>query len=358
MASKDYYSILGVNKEATEADIKKAFHKLAHKYHPDKKDGDEAKFKEVNEAYQILSDRKRRAEYDAYGQSFGQQGGGAGPDFSGFGFDFGGANGEPFQFDLSDIFSQFFGGQGSGGRRTRRGRDISIDIQIPFVESIFGSERSVLITKIGSCETCQGKGAAPGSTMAKCAKCNGKGQVHETRNSLLGPFTAARECQECLGRGEVPAQKCSTCSGMGVVRKSEEIKISVPSGIQNGEMIRLTGKGEAVPGGLAGDLYVKMHVDKHTTFRRDGENLLMDLDIKLTDALLGAEYKVASLDGEIALKVPQGVSSGEILRVRGKGVPDKTARRGDLLIRVIIKNPSKLSRRAHDLVEKLREEGI
>src|SRR3990167_2043228 len=197
MANKDYYTILGVNKEASPDDIKKAFHRMAHKYHPDKKGGDEAKFKEVNEAYQILSDRKRRAEYDAYGQSFGQQSAASGPDFSGFGFDFGSANGEPFQFDLSDIFNQFFGGR-NNGRQMRRGRDISIDIQIPFVESIFGIERSVLITKIGSCETCQGSGAASGSVMTKCPRCNGKGQVHETRNSLLGSFTSARECQDCL----------------------------------------------------------------------------------------------------------------------------------------------------------------
>lgn len=354
---KDYYEVLGVSKSASEEEIKKAFRTLAHKYHPDKKGGDEAKFKEVSEAYAILSDKKRRAEYDMYGKTFSGNaaGGFGGFDFSNFaGFQGFGPNGS-VEFDLGDIFGEFFGG---GGRRSRRGRDISIDIEIPFRDAVFGTERRVLISKTAVCDTCSGSGAKKGTAVKACATCNGKGQIHETRNSFFGSFTSTRVCPKCAGRGEVPEEPCSVCRGEGVMKKEEEIRITVPAGAENGEMIRMPGRGEAVPGAPAGDLYVKIHVKADKTFTRDGANLITMLPIKLTDALLGGEYRIQGLDGEITISVPSGVTHGEIVRVRGKGVPTGRSGRGDLLVRIDIEFPKKLSRTARKLVENLREEGL
>lgn len=354
---KDYYKILGIEKGASKDDIKKAFHKLAHKYHPDKKGGDETKFKEINEAYQILSDENKRREYDTYGSVFGNQAGGAQGDWGGFG----GFNPEDFQgFDfgnLGDIFGDFFGGDGRS-ERVRRGRDISIELTISFKESIFGTERKVLITKNAVCDTCGGDGAKTGTSFKKCETCNGQGKIHETRKSFIGVFTSVRECDVCHGRGSIPAEKCSTCKGAGILRKQEEILISIPAGIENGQMIRLTGQGEAITKGTPGDLYAKINVIPDTTFKREGENLVMTLDIKLTDALLGAEYKVNTIEGEISVSVPENVSIGEVLRIKGKGVPVSRGKRGDLLIKLNIKLPNKISKKAKDIIAKLKEEGI
>lgn len=357
--AKDYYDILGVSRSASKEEIKKAFHKLAHKYHPDKKGGDEAKFKEASEAYQTLSDEQKRRQYDAYGAAGTQ--GGFGTGAAGFGFDFSnftGANGADFQFDLGDIFGDFFGGQGRRAGQKKRGRDISVDIQISFSESVFGTERNVLLTKVGVCETCNGSGAGPGSNHKQCAKCGGKGKIHETRRSLIGTFTTTRECDQCDGSGQVPEKPCTNCSGGGTLKKTEEIKIVIPSGIENGEMIRLATKGEAIARGVAGDLYVRVHVEKHPIFKRDGQNLTMDLSVKLSDALLGNEYLITALDGEAKVKVPAGVAFGEIIRMPGRGVPSSAGRRGDLLIRVVVKTPVKLSKKARNLIEELRGEGI
>jgi len=355
--AKDYYQILGVTKGATPEDIRRAFHKLAHKYHPDKKTGDESRFKEINEAYQILSDEKRRQEYDTYGSAdFGASGGGQ----QSGAWDFGGFNaGQGMQFDLNDLFSEFFGRSSGRGGGRRRGRDISVDIQIPFAEAVFGSERRVLITKIGVCDTCSGTGGAPGSKQVTCTICNGQGKLHETKRSLLGSFTAVRECDTCTGSGKVSDKKCDTCSGYGVIRKSEEVKITIPAGINNDEMIRLSGQGEAAArGGVAGDLYVKVHVENHPTFRRENDDLLMDLSVKLSDAILGTEQDITTLDGKIKVKIPAGISTGEILRVKHRGVPISPSRRGDLHIHIKVKTPEKLSRKAKKLVEDLRVEGV
>ena len=351
--SKDYYNVLGVDKKAPKDEIKKAFRKLAHKYHPDKKDGDEVRFKEVNEAYQVLSDDKKRTEYDTYGQAFGGGQGGA-QGFGGFNAqDFAGAG---VEFDMGDIFNQFFGG-GQGGGQARRGRDISIDVQIPFEDAIFGTNRQIVITKPSTCSDCDGSGAEKGTNMNTCSMCNGQGKIHETKRSILGTFTTQRACDTCMGAGKVPEKKCKTCRGEGITKGQYEASVKIPSGIQDGEMIRLSGQGEAVQAGVSGDLYIKVRVAPHKTFHREGSNLIMDLDIKLSDALLGAEYSVETLDGDIKLKIPTGVSIGEILRVRGKGVPvEKT--RGDLLIKLNIKLPNKLSRKAKKAVEELKQEGV
>ena len=354
---KNYYETLGVEKSASTDDIKKAFRKLAQKYHPDKSGGDEKKFKEINEAYQILSDDHKRKEYDTYGQVFSQGGGGShqGQGFGGFDFsNF--TQGMEFEGgDLGEIFSEFFGGR--RGRQTVRGRDISIDIELPFAEAIFGTTRSVLLTKLSACVACQGKGARPGSKLKKCSACSGKGRLRETRRSFLGSFTTEAECSTCLGTGEVPEHLCGTCNGQAVLKRTEEVKISIPAGMQDGEMIRLTGMGEAAPQGVSGDLYVKLHIEPHAHFKREGSNLVMDLEVKLTDALLGGVYAVATLDGDIKVTIPAGVAYGELLRVKGKGVPSQD-KRGDLLIRVVIKFPTKLNKKVQALLQELKQEGL
>lgn len=357
--AKDYYTILGVDKKSSKDEIKKAFRKLAHKYHPDKEGGDEAKFKEVSEAYSVLSNDKKRAEYDAYGRVFsGANASSAGG--QGFeGFDFSqGFGGHGVEFDFGDVFSGFGDIFGGGRGRARRGHDISIDIELDFKESIFGTERAVLLTKPSVCERCEGKGGEPETEMKTCETCNGQGKIRETRQSFIGTFATVAQCSTCHGRGKVPEKECDKCKGEGVVREQQEIKVVVPAGIENGEMIRMTGAGEAIPGGTAGDLYIKVHVKKDDVFRKEGNSVAMNLKVKLSDALLGAKYGVQTLDGNIDVKIPAGVSHGEILRVKGKGVPVGGSRRGDLLIHIKIQLPEKLSRKAKKLVEELKDEGV
>jgi molecular chaperone DnaJ len=354
--SKDYYKILGVSKTASKDEIKKAFHKLAHKYHPDK-GGDEAKFKEASEAYQTLSDDTKRKQYDTFGSGFsGGGGGGAGFNPGGFGFDFSGFQngGQGMEFDLGDIFGDFFG----GGRRTKKGRDISIDVQISFKEAVFGTTRKTSLNKVSTCEHCAGTGAEKGSKMKTCNTCQGKGQVKETRRSIMGSFSSVKTCDTCHGRGGIPEKVCATCRGEGVHKKTEELEINIPAGINTGQMIRFTGGGEAIPHGQAGDLYVKVYIDKDETFTRDGYNLHMDLSIKMSEAILGASRDIETLDGSLKLKIPEGISSGEILRVREKGVPNSGSKRGDLLVKIIIKTPTKLSKTARKLVEDLKTQGL
>ncbi len=354
--SKDYYEVLGIDRKASKDDIKKAFRKLAHKYHPDKSGGDESKFKEVSEAYAILSDDKKRAEYDAYGRVF--SGGHAqGQGFEGFDFSqFNESGGMGFDIDLNDIFGGF--SDMFGGRRTRRGRDISIDIELTFKESIFGLTRKVLITKDSECATCNGSGQEPGSKTKTCATCNGKGQVVESRRSPFGVFSVSSTCGTCKGRKVVPEKPCTVCRGAGVHRREEEITIVIPAGIDNGQVIRMGGLGESIQGGSPGDLYVKVHVRTDSKFRKEGMNLVTDLPIKISDALLGGEYALETLDGTVSVKVPPLRSVDEILRMKGRGVPHDRGKRGDLLIRVKVEFPQKLSREAKELLDKLKREGI
>ncbi len=358
--AKNYYEILGVEKGASKEDIKKAFRKLAHKYHPDK-GGDENKFKEINEAYGVLSDDKKRAEYDSYGRVFedGQPGPGfdnmGGFDFSGFAEQFGNQGGFEGAFDIGDIFGDMFG----GGRRAKRGRDISIDIEISFEEMAFGTERKVLLTKVSTCADCTGTGAKKDTEMLTCQVCNGKGKMHETRKSMFGTFTTVRVCETCRGSGKVPKEKCDACSGLGVLKKQEEVAITIPAGIEPGEMIRLTGEGEAIPGGIPGDLYVRIHIKPHSVFKREGSNLVMNLDIKVTDAILGKDISVTTLEGKsLDVKIPRGVAPDETLRLKGKGIAVPGGRRGDLMIKLNIIMPQKLSKKAETLVKELKDEGI
>ncbi|MEK7175525.1 MAG: molecular chaperone DnaJ [Patescibacteria group bacterium] len=381
MQKEDYYNLLGVNKGASKDEIKKAFYKLAQKYHPDKKGGDEKKFKKVNEAYQVLSDDTKRSKYDQYGSNFENMGAGFGGGHQGHGggfggFDFSGAqgfnqgqgfNGAEFDFgNLNDIFSDFFGGGVQNERRqTQRGRDISTEMQISFTDSIFGIERKILLTKVSNCSTCSGSGAKAGSKMETCRVCNGKGKIHQTTKSFLGTISTTKACKDCLGSGEIPKDICDKCQGAGVMRKQEEISINIPAGIRDGEIIGMSGMGEAVSRGIPGDLYIKVNVTPHSIFKRDGNDLIMNLNLKLSEALLGTEYPIQTLDGVIKITIPEGVNMNEILRVRGKGVPTTKSqlnatiiKRGDLLIKLNIKLPGKLSRKSRELMEQLKKEGV
>ena len=366
--AKNYYEALGITKSASADDIKKAFRSLAHKYHPDKKGGDEKKFKEVSEAYSVLSDDKKRAEYDAYGRVFseGSAPGGAGFGGEGFGFDMndfvrraGFGDGAGVEFDLGDIFGDLFGGRGAGRTHSTRGRDIAIDVELSFAESIFGAERRMLINKYALCKVCSGAGGKPGAGNKTCTVCNGKGKIREARRSVFGAVQTTRVCAECRGKGEVTAERCGECRGQGVVRTQEEVVVKTPPGIEDGEVIRIAEGGEAVGhGGTAGDLYVKVHVAKHALWRKEGANLVTDLPIKLSTALLGGEYTLDSLEGKMTLKIPEGITHGEILRVRGKGVRVSGGTRGDMLVKIKIDLPRKLSKGAKNLVEELKKEGI
>ena len=363
--TKDYYKVLGVDRKASQDDIKKAFRKLAHKYHPDKGGTDESKFKEITEAYSILSDDKKRREYDTYGQAFagGQASGQAGGPFGGFDFsqfmngEFSAGGGPAFGGDFGDIFGDIFSGRG-GRTQTPRGRDISIDLEISFKDAAFGTSRNVLIAKVSKCSICQGSGAKQGTELQTCTTCNGSGRIHEARNSILGQFTSVRVCTACDGTGKIPKEKCTECKGHGTLRKQEEIKITIPAGIDNGEMIRLTAQGEAIKAGVAGDLYVKVHVKPHAIFRREGVNIIMDLPVKLSDSLLGTSVSVESLEGKtLEIKIPPMKRVEELLRVAGKGIPAEGGR-GDLIIRLEVALPHKLSSAARKSIEHLKSEGL
>lgn len=363
MAKEDYYNILGVEKGATKDEIKKAFHKMAHKYHPDKNKGDDKKFKEINEAYQTLSDDKKRSQYDQFGSAgpgfnpghnhggFGQQGGFGGFDFSqgGVEFDMG---------DLGDIFGDFFGQGRRGQQQVRRGRDISTELHVSFSESIFGVKRKILIAKVSTCETCDGTGGKQGTKMKSCTTCNGNGRIHETKRSFLGNFSSERVCDTCHGSGKIPEEKCGTCKGAGILNRQVEIDVAIPAGIRDGEMIRMTGMGEAMAGGTAGDLYIKINVQPHAIFHRENSNLVMDAKVKLSDALLGTDFVVPALDGDVTVAIPEGITHGELLRVRGRGVPSSGGKRGDIILRVLIDFPKKLSKKQKDLIKDLKTEGL
>lgn len=375
MSQKDYYKILDVDKKASKEEIKRAFYKLAAKYHPDKKGGDEAKFKEVNEAYQVLSNDQKRKEYDSFGQTFsgaGSNAGGGAGGFGGFnqgqgfgGFDFSGFNQGDFQnmdFDLGDIFGDIFGGgfSSSGSRaREKRGRDMSLEMDISFEESIFGVERRVAISRTATCKTCHGTGAEPGTKMETCPKCDGAGQILQLKRTIFGQMETYVQCSECHGTGKIPKVKCKTCHGKGVANDKEEILIKVPAGIENGQTLRMNGFGEAVQGGKTGDLYITILVKQNNKiWKREGVHLIITQDIKLTDALLGRKYSISGLDGEVEFEIPKGTNTGDIIKVKGRGVPNRDRGRGDILIKINVQIPKKLSKKEEDLVRELKSQGL
>lgn len=367
--SKNYYETLGITKTATKDEIKKAFRVLAHKYHPDKKDGNADKFKEVNEAYSVLSDDQKRSQYDQFGSAGpgGFQGGAGGAGFGGFnpgdfGFDFSGFNqgqGGSYEFDLGDIFGEMFGGGGGRQRsRQKRGDDLSTTVELQFEEAVFGAKKNIRINHNAACKHCSGTGGEPGTDVQTCQTCKGAGRVQEVRRSIFGAVQTTVECSTCHGRGSIPKTPCKTCSGKGTRNSTDEITVTVPPGVEEGTTLRLSGMGDAMAGGQAGDLYIRVKVRPHPVFRREENNLLMDLHIKLSTAILGAEQSIKTLDGDISLKIPEGVRHGEVLRVRGKGIPSERGKRGDLLVTIVVEMPKKLSRSARALIDELKKEGM
>jgi len=356
--SKDYYQILGISKGATEADIKKAFRELAHKYHPDKEGGDEAKFKEINEAYQVLSNPQKKAQYDQFGQTFDQGGGPGG--FGGFGgFQNGGVNFD--MGDISEMFGDMFGfGGARGGRRQARGNDIEVNVQIGFSEAAFGVEKTIELYKPVACRTCSGTGIPPGAKMEKCKRCDGKGRIRQVQRTMLGSFEVAATCGECQGTGNIPDSRCKDCAGEGVKREKSSVTVRVPAGIDDGETIRLQGSGEAgVRGTPSGDLYLHIRVKSDPRFERDGFDVYSNLEIGFGEAALGATKSVDTLDGALDVKVHSGVQSGEEVRLKGRGVPHLRGNgRGDHYVRVVVKTPKHLTRKAKESLEALKDEGV
>ncbi len=370
--SKDYYKILGVEKNATADEIKKAFKKLAMQYHPDRPGGDEKKFKEANEAFQVLNDADKRAKYDQFGSDFEQQGGwgaagGSWEDImnafrqqsggqGGFGnvnFDFGG---------MGDIFGDFFnGGSAStrGGRASaRRGRDIQVDVEIDFKEAAFGVERDLNLRKQSACDVCGGTGAEPGSKMEKCGTCHGQGQVVQVQRTFLGSMQTVATCPACQGRGEHPSKKCKHCGGDGILAKSQNVKVKIPAGIDDGQSIRLSGYGEAAPHGAgAGDLYVQVHVRHNKLFHREGFDVYTESEINFTQAVLGDKIDVETIDGKIQVMVPEGTESGALIRLKGRGVQHlNRSTRGDHYIKIKIRVPKRVSRDARKRLEEIKND--
>jgi len=342
MATKaDYYELLGVSRNATEEEIKKAYRKAALRYHPDRNPGDKAaeeKFKELSEAYQVLIDPEKRAQYDRYGHAAFEQGG-----FNGFDFT------SNFEDIFGDIFGDFFGVGGRGRRRAQRGEDLSCNLEISFEEAAFGTEKTISVPRMTLCEGCQGTGAKPGTAPKTCATCRGSGQVRFQQ----GFFTVARTCNRCGGQGKVITEPCPACHGAGTVRKASTLQVKIPAGVDTGARLKLRGEGEVGPsGGVPGDLYVLIRVREHPLFGRQHNDVVCEIPISFPQAALGAEIEVPTLEGKIKMKIPPGTQSGSVFRLRGKGIPDlRGGGRGDQLVRVIIEVPRKLTGRQRELLE-------
>jgi len=353
----DYYDILGIQKNASQDEVKRAFRKLAKEHHPDR-GGDEKKFKEVNKAYQTLGDEKKRAQYDQFGhQAYEQMGGmGGGPQGNPFGGGFGGAQGFNINMeDLGDLFGSAFGGAFGGGGRSRgpaRGRHIEMDIPLTFEEAAFGVEKKIDPYKTVTCDDCEGTGAEKGTKMNTCTNCDGTGQVKTVQNTILGSFQAVRPCTRCGGEGKTPEKLCSTCGGAGVTKKAKQIEVQIPAGINDGEVLRVGGEGEAVKGGRAGDLYLTMRLQPHKKFTRDDFDVYAKEEISFAQAALGDKIETETLDGKVDLKIPAGTQPETVLRLKGKGVPLlKRSGRGDHYVTIKVQVPTKLSRKQKKLLE-------
>lgn len=362
--AKDFYDILGVSKSASSDEIKRAYRKKAHEYHPDKGGGNEQKFKEVNEAYQVLSDDGKRSQYDRFGENYqqapgaGGRGGQAGGPFGG-GFDFNGFNGFGGQggvdFDLGDIFSDIFGGRQERQSRRERGVDLEMPLTISFEESVHGVTKTVTLEKRDKCHVCTGSGAAPGSKIVTCSKCHGQGQIITTRRTVFGNMQSATTCDKCDGEGKIPETACTVCGGSGVLRRPKTLEVKIPAGIDNGQRIRVQGEGEVgYKGSNPGDLYITIRVPASKEFRREGNNLHKELPISFVQATLGTKVEVHTVDGVIEVKVPSGTQPNTVLKVSGQGVPVvNSGKRGDLLLTVRVIVPNKLSKQEKELIEKL-----
>jgi molecular chaperone DnaJ len=362
MASKDYYKTLGVEKGATKEEIKKAFKKKALKFHPDrapqeKKKEYEEKFKEFNEAVSVLGDEKKRQQYDQFGADAFQGGGAGGQGFQGFDFSDimshfrSGAHG-----DYDDVFDSLFGGGGRGrGSRARRGNDLAYETEVELQEAAKGAKQEVQLNKLEHCEKCQGKGA---TKFEKCHHCNGSGQVRRTQRTPFGLFQQTGPCPYCHSKGELPQDSCGTCSGEGLVRKKKKIEIKIPAGVEDGMRLRLSGEGEVgSQGGPSGDLYVIVHVKEHQFFEREEDNLNLTVPISYTQAVMGDEIEVPTIDGKAMLKIPAGTDSETTFRMRGKGMPNlRGSGSGDQMVKVKIEVPKKVNKAQKDLLKKMKED--
>lgn len=365
--AKDYYKILGVSKNVSAEEIKKAFRILAHQHHPDKAGGNEQKFKEINEAYQILGDQEKRQKYDQFGSAAfeGFQGFPGGGGFDGFsGFDFGNFStrgGSAFGGDFGDIgdLGDLFGGAfgfGGGGRRSRatsRGRDLQVDLTLAFEESVFGVTKDITINKIDTCSRCGGIGAEPGSKMKKCDGCGGAGYQIHVQRTILGAMQSKTECQACQGAGERPEARCSECYGSGLIKNKKKLSVDIPAGVEDGNSLRLTGQGEAIKGGRAGDLYVRLRIKPDHRFSREGFDLLSEVGIGFSTAALGGLVEVETIEGKVELKIPVGTQSHTEFRLRGKGVAHD-GRRGDQIVTVRVITPKNLSKKQREFLEELK----
>lgn len=351
--SKDYYKILGLSRNASQEDVKRAFRELAHKHHPDKTNGDAEKFKEANEAYQVLGNPEKRKQYDQFGTTFdpstGSGFGGQNP-FSGFGgFGNGGVNIN--MEDLGDIFGDFFGmggGRRSGTKTKTRGADIEMNLNVSFKESVFGTEKVLDLYRTAKCEVCNGTGAEPGVKINTCPECGGAGKIKKVQSMIFGNYQTVVVCPRCHGEGKIPEKFCKQCSGTGVRKKSSSIKVKIPAGINDEEILRVSGGGEAASfGGVNGDLYIHINIKEDDRFTREGENIVTRVPLDFKTAALGGELEIATLEGKMRMDIPAGTASGQIFRIRCKGV----AGHGDLLVEVYISVPKKLSKKQKKILE-------
>ena len=361
MSKRDFYEVLGVDKTANQQEIKKAYRKLAMKYHPDRNPDDpaaEEKFKEASMAYEVLSDDSKRSAYDRMGHAAFENGMGGGGFGGGnfqdiFGDIFGGMGGGRrggSTGGFQDIFGDIFGGR-TGGGRSRRGSDLRYMLDLTLEEAVQGAKKEITFTAPAPCETCDGKGAKDSSDIVTCATCGGVGVVRMQQ----GFFAVQQTCPNCGGSGKQIKNPCHDCHGSGIKEKSRTLEVTIPAGIDNGDRIRLTGEGEAIAGGESGDLYVEIRVAQHPIFTREGADLYMDVPISFTDAALGKEVEIPTLDGRVSLKIPEGTQTGKLFRLRGKGVkPVRTSMVGDLLCRVVVETPVNLTSRQKELLQELQ----
>lgn len=365
MSKKDYYDLLGVEKTASENDIKKAYRKLAMKYHPDKfsnasekeKKEAEEKFKEVNEAYQVLSDADKRAKYDRFGHAAFENGGGGAGGFGGFGGFEGFGNAE-------DIFSSFFGGGGGfsgfGGGRQRGpepGADLRVDVTLTLEEVAKGVEKEINYRRQAKCKTCNGTGAEPGSNLKTCDKCNGTGKIKVTQRTVFGNFQSVEECDKCKGKGKIPEKKCKSCNGTGLERETVKKTVKIPIGIEDGQRLRLSGMGDAsTEGGPNGDLYIFIHVKEHDFFVRHGDDIICEIPITFAKAALGGEIDIPTLKGKKSIKIPAGTQNGKVFRLKGEGINNPRGYvPGDQLVKIIIEVPTNLTDDQQELLRKFDE---
>ncbi|MEB3754472.1 molecular chaperone DnaJ [Acinetobacter sp. MD2(2019)] len=346
MAKRDYYEVLGVAKTASDDEIKKAYRKLAMKYHPDRNpDNAEAedKFKEAAEAYEILSDQEKRNAYDRMGHSAFEGG------FGGGGH--GGFSAEDIFSQFGDIFGGAFGGGGRSQQRQRRGSDLRYVMELTLEEAIQGVKKTITFTAPAPCDACDGKGSKNPNDVETCKTCHGAGQVRMQQ----GFFSVQQTCGTCRGQGKIIKNPCTKCHGSGVHERQQTLEVTIPAGVDNGDRVRLTGKGEAIRDGQSGDLYVEVVVREHEIFQRDGADLYMDVPVSMADAALGKEIQIPTLDGRVSLKIPEGTQNGKVFRLRGKGVrPVRTSMIGDLLCRIVVETPVNLTTRQRELLKELQ----